>query len=75
MKSTIHMIESQINYHSVTGKGSSILLMTGNLTLEKVIMKNNTASKGVLISTGETNVYIINSKFLDNRAKQISAGL
>ena len=42
--------------------------------MEKVDMKYNVAEKGALVSTAESNIYVIGSTFTDNYGKVVSAG-
>jgi hypothetical protein len=74
LKSTVIVIDSEVRDHVVSGKASAILLLNGILQMEQVNMLNNSAAKGALVCTGESDIYVIGSKFIDNSGGAISAG-
>ncbi len=74
LKSTVIVIDSEVRNHYVSGKASAILLLNGILQMEQVQMLNNSAAQGALVSTGESSIYVIGSKFIDNWGGAVSAG-
>ena len=74
LKSTIIMISTECNNNKVTGKAGAIILLNGILQMEKVTMANNEAEQGTLVSTAESNIYVIDSDFTDNYGGAISSG-